>query len=387
MSFLTVAAIVGTGTVLTGMGLELSGYGQPSQPNLSASSAQLAETEAELLPELRAIQSEAQLGAGTTLVPGYTSGTRADFVSQLAELEQQPNKSTLVKSQISALKKAINQLPFDSTDTVYFDSKGKLVPASKATVDFTGYGTADVQGAIMEKLARGQLDLSKKYDPQFIAAALEQEKLADPEGFAARQELYDLIQKQIQNPPTSPVSEEMQRQVESRVKAGSGLTADEQALLHTAVSGATADRGGGNPPADFSRDLTTGFAGEKRALDNATAGTAWLASGETPEDIAYRSELQNLANLSNYVQGRTPQSQFGELSGAQRGPTPVVQSPALPTLPGNAAQVGSNAAVDQYGAQVQNALNMPNPWMAGLSGLLDVGNLGASLGWKPFKTS
>lgn len=144
--------------------------------------------------------------------------------------------------------------------------------------------------------------------------------------------------------------------------------------------------GGGNPPTDFSRDLTTGFAGQARGLANANAGTSWLASGETPEDIQYRSEQQNLSNLGNYISGTTPQSQFGSLSGASQGPTPVTQAPSLPTLPGNSEQLGAAGASAQYGAQTGAAENTANPWMAGLSGILGVGNTLAGAGYSPFSS-
>ena len=287
------------------------------------------------------MQAQAELG-GTATLPGFTSQTlsaadaesqRQSIQSQIDSLQAQlnppstgPNSNPLaglenlfqgpgIQKQITALQTKLSGIP-QGGGTIYMDASGNIVPSSQASQSFAGLGTADIEGQIMQELAQGQLTEAQKMDPQFIAEALAQEQQADPQSFAARQQMYNLIQQQINNPPQSPVSNEMEKQVEAKVNAGQNLTPDEQSLLDTAI----AQRGGTSAPTDFSQDLTTGFQGEQRGLANAQAGTNWLASGETPEDIQYRAEQQNLANLSNYVSGQTPQSQFKSLSGAQSGP-------------------------------------------------------------------
>ena len=404
----TFAAIsVGIGAIGLGTTIASAVSGGPQYPNSAASSAQMADVEAQLLPMERQMAAEAQLG-GTAVLPGYTQQTysadqatqqQQQIQSQIDQLTQQMQAAqaapgnnhnpgqqqasvAAIQSQITGLQSKLSAIP-KGGGTVYMDGSGNIVPASQASQSFAGFSTADIQGQIEKELAQGQLTEAQKMDPQFIAEALAQEQQANPQGTAARAQLYQDIQNQINNPTTSPVSNEMEKQVEAKVNAGQGLTPDEQQMLAAAVSSGTADRGGSNPPADFSSDLTTGFQGEARGLANANAGTSWLASGETPSDIQYREEQQNLANLGNYISGATPQSQFKSLSGAQQGPTPVTNNASLPTLPGNAQELGTAGASAQYGAQIGAAQNTANPWMAGLSGVLGVGNTLGAAGWQP----
>ena len=362
------AGALGLGALTTG--LSMGGVGQPSQPNLTASSAEMARVQAELLPILRQMQAQAQLG-GSVLNPGYAD----------------------VNGTYYQLKTGCYQAGTDANgNPIYYGANGKVisfekavksmtpVPESQAMTNYAGMSEADIQGTIMKKLAEGQIADAQKYDSQFIASALAQEEQANPQGVEARKMLYDDIQKQIKNPPVSPVSNEIQRQVSEKVAAGSGLTAEEQQMLDASIK----ERGGTTPGADFSSPLTTGQAGFKREMANAGAGTSWLSSGQTPEDIQYRSDQQNLSNLAAYISGQTPQSQFKELSGAQSGPTPnYTGTTPLPSSNTGAGAQGASAAVTGYGQQVKAALNSVNPWIAGLSGVLGAANTAGAAGYKP----
>lgn len=297
----------------------------PKSPNLASSSKELSDTMAKLLPMQRQMEALAQQGG-----------------------------------------KAVIALP----------------DGSKMPVDFTGLGTADVEGAVARKMAEVQLHLSQKYDSQFIEQSLAQEKLADPESFAARDKMSSLIQSQIERPIDSPVSDLLDKQVSASVKAAKSgrLDPETQAILDQATTDALAARGGdGGQAGDFSAPLTTGFAGEARRTAAAKAGTGWLASGQTPEDIAYRREQQNLGNLSAEVTGKTPQSQFGALRQAQNGPTPVVTGAPLAQLPTNINQTAAGGAIAAQGAQA----NQANLWLAGMSTLLNAGSVAGKAGWKP----
>lgn len=380
-----------------GLAASLAEYGysaanQPQTPNLSQESAQMAQVQAELLPELRRLQAEEQLGGQATIPATAAQQKQTDqLTKQLTNLQSQLKTAQAGGSvkggsflggrtgqaanpnQIAALEKQIANV------------QGRLDKIPKTqNVDFSGKGAADIQGQISKALAQGQLDTEKQFDSQFIASALAQEKLADPERFEARDMLYKDIQQQINNPPNSPVANEIQRQVQEKLNAGQNLTPEEKSMLGKAVQEGTAARGGGNPNVDFSQDLTTGTKGTQRETSNAGAGINWLSSGETPEDIQYRSEQQDLSNLSNYISGQTPQSQFGELSGAQRGSTPLAQAAPLPTTNPNAGAQGAAAGVTNYGLNVQQALNTPNPWMAGISGVIGGLNVAGAAGYKPF---
>jgi hypothetical protein len=401
MSFVAVS-IAGAGLAL-GVGTTIAGAlsSGPSYPDTAASSAEMANAQAEQLAEMDRMQQQAELG-GMVLNPGYTTTTvSADqynqMQSQLADLQSQlaqvpkgrtgakggtgasDYQTSSLQQQIKALQSQLSGIT-EGGGTVYKDKNGNIVPSSQAMTDFSGMSEADIQGTIMKQLAQGQLDNAKQYDSQFIASALAQEEQSNPQGVEARKELYGQIQKQIATPPDSPVANEMERQASERVAAGSGLTPEEQQMLDASIK-----ERGGTAGGDFASPLTTGIAGEQRAIANAGAGTKWLSSGETPADIAYRSQQQNLSNLSSYVGGQTPEAQFKELSGAQSGPTPnYTGTTPLPSYNTGAATQGGNAAVTGYQQNVTSALNAPNPWMTGLSGALGAANVAGSLGYKPF---
>ena len=404
---------VGAATAIAAVGLAASigefAYtqaNQPKAPDLAASSAAMADLQAQLLPVVRGMQAAATTG-GESLKPGFIQttvggserakiqaeidavkknqpwmGSRAATAQAAADPNSASNRANAAK--IAKLTEDLKNTP-EGGGVVYKDDKGRTVSKENAMVSFAGVSQADIQGNIMKQMAEGQLANEAKYGPDFIKSALEQEKLANPEQFAARQQLYDDIQKQIQAPPTSPVAEELQQRAAAKVAAGSGLTPEEQAMLDTAVKGSTAAQGVA-AGTDFSKALTTGMAGTQRQMGSAGAGMNWLASGQTPEDIAYRAQQQNLSNLSSYVGGRTPQSQFRALSGAQQGATPMAQAPALPGFNMGAGQQGSGAGLATYGQQVQAAINTPNPWMAGLSGAMGAANVAGKAGWSPFAT-
>ena len=370
---------------------------QPTTPNLSAESAQMAQVQAQLLPELRALQAQEELGGQATVPATAKQQKEADqLTKQLTSLQAQLKtaqaggstggffnaqacRGTLGGSnpnQIASLEKQIANV------------QGKLDKVPKTqNFDFSGKGAADIQGQISQALAQGQLSTEQQYDPQFIASALAQEQQADPERFAARSDLYNDIQKQIANPPDSPVADEVQRQVQEKLNAGQNLTPEEQSMLATAVQQGTAARGGGGPNVDFSQELTTGTAGTAREAANTGAAVNWLSSGQTPEDLTYRAQQQDLSNLSNYISGQTPEAQFGELSGANRGATPIAQASPLPTTNPGAGAQGASAGVTNYGLNVQQALNQVNPWLAGTSGILSGLNVAGAAGFKPLAGS
>lgn len=393
MSFLAIGVTIAGAAASYG----IARASTPQQPNLAASSRELADTQARLLPLQRAMQSMAQQGKA-----GWIDSPTTQWVQIPASAANDPlAKKFLSPEQLGGLTSALKlgalglfgkkkqryeYVPYDPTTMKELPAGATIVERDvpgKRYVDFRGIGTADVEGAVARELAKSQLALAQKYDAQFIEEALRQQKLADPEGFAARQKMSDLIQEQIARPLNSPVSELLNEQVTQQVNAARAgtLTAEEQAILDQSVQDALRARGGAAGTAgDFTTPLTTGFAGEGRRAAAARAGTAWLASGQTPEDLAYRREQQNLANLSAEVTGQTPTSQFGQLRNAQAGPTPVAQAQPLAQLPGNLNQTANAAAIGRYGAQIQQA---GANWFGGLSALLSAANAAGNAGWQP----
>ena len=318
------SSLIAGGTAAAGLGLagaQAAGVFSPSPFSYNtASSSEMADIQAQQLPELAKLQAEAELGLNT------------------------PSRTTHV-----------------------VNPDGSIGTTTQPGADFRGYSTADIQGKLLQQQAEGQLANEKEFNPQFIAEALKQEELSNPQGVKAGQDLYKLIQDQIANPPKSPVADELNKQSQERVTAGSGLTPEEQAAF---------DPTGASP--GLSDVLTTGFPGEQRLAANAKAGTDMLSSGATPDDLQYRAEQQNLSNLASFIAGKTPENQFGELSGAATSATPAYSNTPQPTYNQGALQQGTQAGLTQYGQETQAQLGTPNPWMAGVSGVLSGANVVAS---------
>ena len=442
MSFATTAAVIGATTAVAGLGM--SAYqmaSQPQEPDLASSSRQLSDVNAAILPIQRGLTAAAQsggnytfslpagvdpssLGIATTGAGWYDNNgnlvsTDQNYTAEALQALENPSAGTGFAAMGNRLQvtpqtqSAFNQWknqnqsasgPFGRRGQEQigaFNPTAGLTWRSGATtlngvpvtinrdgtytVSFKGYGQSDVEARAAKENAANQLVLAQKYDPQFIAQALAREQEADPESVAARQAMSSLIQQQINRPLNDPVSELLNAQVQDTLNAAShnALTDPETTLLNAAVADAQSARGGPSGRADFAAPLTTGFAGEQRQANAAQAAMGFLSNGSSPEDIAYRREQQNLANLSAEVNGKTPQSQFASLSGAQSGPTPMVATSPLPTMPNNELQA-MGPAMQTWESQMANANNQVNPWMQGLSSLIDVGSIAGNLGWKPF---
>lgn len=309
---------------------------QPTPPNLGASSAAMSNANAALLPFQRAITAAATGGTSYTFDPHSLPGD---------------NMSSFLNS-------------------LRADGVSHTNPDGTITIDFTGMGQADTQAAIATATAANNLALAQRYDPQFIDAARAQLQQADPQGWAARARWGEQTKEFENLNPVNPISTELENQVTDQLQAGKGLDSFDQHTLDDAVAQSGSARGGTTPGADFSEPLTTGAAGERRRMAGIQHGISFAASGQTPEDEAYRHNQEAIALMSSFVHGQTPQSQFGSNRNAQTGPTPtgtpVPQSPMLQNTGGLATQ----GATTQFGQQV----NQPNSWLQGISGIINAGN-------------
>lgn len=435
-------AIAALAVTAAGTGYAISGAGNPtySTPNLASSSRQLSDTEAQLLPIERGLAAAAQgggeykfslpqgvdesrLGIATTgqgwfdadghlvssdqdygqkalasLQNPQTHGLLGTQAFQVSPKTQQAYQQWLQQNNNTGFQRRLNQ---NQSAGAQFDPTAGLtwrpgtttingVPVTKNSdgtysINFNGYSNAETQASIANQEAANNLALAQKYDPQFIASALKQEQEADPQSYAARQEENDLIQQQMNNPLNNPVADILNNQVQSQVEAGKGLDDFDTGVLNNAVEQALKDRNSSGNGADFSQPLTTGAAGVARQQAGIQKGIGELTSGSSPEDIAYRKEQQNLANLSALINGQTPTSEFSSLSGAQRGPTPQVSGSPLPTMGGNTAQTAGSAALGAYGTSLGIQENQANPWLAGISTALNAGNALSQTGYKPFQ--
>lgn len=397
MSWAAIGAAAAGAVISAGAGIAISQATTPDAPDLGSSSRELAEVNAKLLPMRRALEAAAKKG-GKVTIPDYPAHTekkpfywvKGGSEYDTDQLDNQKLVAPLVGPDPSGLGKLLGKkrTVWTAVPKEEWEKGGKYegqpappwgggedwpftYPAGPKTIDFTGYGEADANAVVARETAKAQLALQKKYGVQFAETAAEQQKLADPEGTAARAKMNELIQGQINRTPDRTIANTLDRQIGNQLDAGSGLDADSRAMLDEAVRQAGGARGGLDTPADFADPLTMGWAGQARKDAGMNKAQSWLASGATPQDAAYRTEQQNLSNLSALVNGSTPQSQFSNLSAP--GPTPFVSGGAQPTMPNN-ARAGAANALDTYNAQINQQTSQTNDWMAGLAGLLSVGN-------------
>jgi hypothetical protein len=242
--------------------------------------------------------------------------------------------------------------------------------------DFTGAGDAANQGAVSSQLADAMLAIQSANGPQQIAQSIANLKQSDPIGYAAHQQLFDQIMTESQNPtdPNQLVSTGTQNQILSLLGQGSNLSTGPQSeteAVQQGVRGQQTENGIflGNAPASQEASAVEG-AGE--AQQNAVQQQAlqFQQSGVDPADVQYRMMQQNLANLGAYINGQTPEAQFGSVAGAGNGA--VAFNGGQP----NSASMNPNAGLQAvqlgnqvYQQQAQFAGNQANPFLAGLSGL------------------
>lgn len=289
-----------------------------------------------------------------------------------------------IPQKIKEVRKQLYQAEDGSWSAYIRKADKKLVSRNFAVADFTGMGEADVQGSLARQYADMITDLGDKYGVAFIEEARKQLELSDPEGTAARSKMSSMIDDQINRQPDRPVADLLDRQVGDQLQSGRKLDAISRDVLDSSVQDAIRSRGGTMAGADFADPLQTGLAGEQRLQSGMQKAAGWLSSGATPEDVAFRREQQNLANLGAFMGGRTPQAEFANLSGAQQGAAPFNTGGAqLPRMDQNAGAASQQFAMNNYQTQTAGQLGQANPWMAGLSGMFSMSSALGSAGWKP----
>lgn len=390
----TIATIVGVGASVGGS-VYAATRKPPEMPDGASSSREVALAQAQAFPGNLGLQQLMQQGGkGSVYMPAHQGKEKMVEVT----VGQEPNRA-----QRSPMTWLAGGAPIFSTNNKrelvpyvesewqeggkYFDQleNGKApwyyvptdVPAGPQEFDFTGYGTADIEGKRARDQADLELEIGKKYGVDFATQARLNQEQADPLGTAARAKEYELLQKET---PVSPISGTLNDQITAQVKAGRGVDPMSAELLDRALAQANAVRGNQTAGADVLESLGTGAQGEARAQAAAGKGRQFLASGQTPEDIAYRRTQQGISNLGAFVNGQTPQSQFGNISRANQGAAPVTGAQKNATMPNNAGQIGQNFASNAYAANVNAAQNNPS-WLTGLSSILSgIGGLKAATG-------
>lgn len=362
----------------------------PKSPDLAGASREQIDAEARALPDRLRLEAAAQQGGSTNYTTtAHTEKQTKQFVS-VPRPGSPPGR--LGRSGMGAVRYA-DVVPYVASEWAEGGKYAGLgtpkiitrkvnvnIPGGSRTADFTGFGQADVQGAIAKKNAESQLALQKKYGSKFIAESLKQEALANPEGKAARDREYELIQQQEANKPDRPVAALLDQQVGDQLAAGKNLDHMSESVLRDAVASSQAARGNAVDTTDFAAPLTTGFEGEARRSAANQKALSWLTSGATPEDVQYRREQQNLSNLGAFVNGQTPQSQFQTLSGAQQGPAPFFPGQPNSTMNPNSGAAANSGAMSTWGTNLNYNMSQANPWMAGLSTILAGLNTSKSAG-------
>lgn len=367
MSFAAIGVSLAGAALTVGLSAALA-PSPPGSPDLARSSRQAVLADVATLPGRRRVEALARLGEAGE----YPTG-RAEW--HVPESGLSAGQLEWLRSQGLAPGDRVSQ------DQVVALGLHDIRPERRAgvrTADFTGIGDADIAGALARSSAETQLELSRKYGADFIDAALEQEALADPEGTAARRLLAAEIKRMAETERERPVSGELSGQMLEDIQAGRALTPD------VAGQVGAVGRRRGDTTVDLETELEEGVTAEERLRQRLQHGTSWLGSGQTPEDQRFRDEQQAMANMAAYLQGRTPQSQFGSNRNAQQGAAPVAQGPALP---GGAADAGTFAGANlhNFNAQVAQLRGNVSPWFAGLAALTGGAQVAAGAGFQPFQ--
>lgn len=297
----------------------------------------------------------------TPQIPDYT---KAAIQGQIADVQNYPFRSII--------EAAANM--------------GQKVTIDGKTYDFTGLGQADTDRVVSDKMAQTLLDLQREKSPALIQARIDELKAADPQGFAARKDLFDRIMADAQSNPDRPMAEGLQNEITIELQKGGQLDDKMRQQVQNTVRGAQVGRGIylGNAPTSQEAGAMVNASDAMRSNRQQRA-LQFLESGSSPEDVEYRRLQQSMANLGDFVNGITPSAQFRSLSGAANGSVPFIGGPqAQSTTDPNAQARGAQNALDIYRGNVNWNNSQVNPWIAGLStfnsGLSAASNLGWSLG-------
>lgn len=238
------------------------------------------------------------------------------------------------------------------------------------TYDFSGQGSADLAAKVSDQMAATLLAIQKEKSPQIIQQRIEELKAADPQGYAARKQLFDRILADAQANPDRPMAEDLQRQVQQELAKGVSFDdARQEAEVKNAVRGGQVKRGvflGAAPVTQEAAAMVN--AGETLRNQRQANAMNLVSSGTSPSDVAYRRMQQSIGNLAAYRSGQSPTAQFAQVSAGGAGPITVPGGmPATNTFSQGAAGQGLSNALDIYSGTMNWKNSQANPWTAGLS--------------------
>src|SRR4029077_8909400 len=87
---------------------------------------------------------------------------------------------------------------------------GDKVTVDGQDYDFTGLGDTDNAAVMSDKMAQTMLDLQRATGPEFIKQRINELKASDPEGYAARKQLFDKIVADSEANPDRPMAQQLQ---------------------------------------------------------------------------------------------------------------------------------------------------------------------------------
>lgn len=247
---------------------------------------------------------------------------------------------------------------------------GQKVNVGGQDYDFTNLGDADVSRKVSDQMAQTLLDLQREKSPQIIQQRIDELKAADPQGYAARKQLFDQITQQAQSTPDRPVSSDLQQRLQDELAKGVGFNdAKQEEQVREGVRGGQVGRGIYRGAAPSTQEASTVVnAGEQLQNQRQQDALNLLQSGASPEDVAYREFQQNISNLADFQSGQTPTAQFKQVSSAANGPVQLTGgAPNTNTFNPNAAGQGISNAFSNYNAANNYQNNQANPWLAGIS--------------------
>lgn len=302
------------------------------------------------------------MGGGTPKAPNYDEAARQGVY---ADVESYP---------LRALTEAAAKMG------------GKFSYGGK-NYDFTGLGDADTARQMSDKMAQTLLDLQRAKGPEFVQQRIDELKAADPQGYAARKQLFDQILQQSKDNPDRPLADNLQTSIVGELQNAGRLDQDMLDSVQQGVRGGQVARGNFLGTAAAAQEGGAAVQASNDLRDQQQQeGLGFLNSGVTPEDVTYRRMQQDIGNLANYRNGTSPTAQFGSLSSAGNG--------AAAWAPGNGANVrtnpnagaqGAQNALSLYGGQLNWRQNQVNPWVAGINfgaqGAGIANNAGFFSGW------
>lgn len=264
---------------------------------------------------------------------------------------------------------------------------GRKVTIDGKTYDFTGMGDADNAAVLSDQMAQTLLDLQRSYGGDYIRQRLEELKQADPDGYAARQQLFDSIMASAEANPDRPLAEDLQAKIAGELANAGRLDARQTSEVQQGVRGRQVRAGNYLGTAASTQEAENVV----KASDAAKAATQqqaldFLGSGVTPEDVEYRRIQQAISNLTSFQNSESPVAQFRSLSSAGNGAVPFQGGGPGPTPNANTAAQGAQNALDIYGGQVNWYRNQANPYLAGFSTLTSGAGTLANAGWRPWGT-